>query len=78
MSQTSRLGYPFFFLSSCHRLAQTRRQRSLDYCENHAVVFKYPLSDAQITSKTTRCGIVFAHMTYDVIQNGAENADGRR
>ena len=68
----------FFFLSSCHRLGQTRRQRSSDYCENHAVVFKYPLSDAQTTSKTTRCGIAFAHMTYDVIQNGAENADGRR
>ena len=30
------------------------------------------------TMKTTRCAIASAHMTYDVIQNGAENEDGPR
>ena len=52
----------------------------LNYCENHEVVFRYSLYDAQTCSnyyKTTRCEIVFAHLTYDVIQNGAENADRR-
>ena len=32
----------------------------------------------QTTTKTRRCAIVFAHMTNYVIQNGTENADGRR
>ena len=29
---------------------------------------------ARTNTKTTRCAIVFVHMRYDVIQNGAENA----
>ena len=33
---------------------------------------------AQTTTKTTRCVIVFAHITYEVIQNDAENAAGGR
>lgn len=31
---------------------------------------------AQTALKTKRCAIVFVHMMYDIIQNGAENSDG--
>jgi len=34
--------------------------------------------EIEATTKTKGCAIVFAHMTYDFIQNGADNAGVRR
>ena len=55
------------------------RSRSTEWAKEGllavSLVFRYPLYDvqkAQTTTETTRCAIVFAHVTYDTIQNGAE------
>ena len=63
-STTSSITYPLYGL------------KSIDYYENHDVVFRYRLHDAQTNAKTTRCTIAVTHA---VIQSGADGtADGRR
>ena len=61
------------------------RSRSTEWAKEGllavSLVFRYPLYDvqkAQTTTETTRCAIVFAHVTYDTIQLWRWNADDQR